>query len=166
VVAFGALFTLLTSVMVFLDYRFGGASHTSEQFSTAGEHAEQSVHRHSPSCACSHYGSSVDAIYMHTFTIVCGNNEQPVWCTSRGRPTCAPVQLATATVFGLRPRRSQYQGWFDCLRYRLQVDVGGNAPAGVWYHALLLVSAWPMHLLLCHPDGLLATASHTTCIRS
>jgi hypothetical protein len=36
VVAFGALFTLLTSVMVFLDYRFGGASHTSEQFSTAG----------------------------------------------------------------------------------------------------------------------------------
>lgn len=39
VVAFGALFTLLTSVMVFLDYRFGGASHTSEQFSTAGEPA-------------------------------------------------------------------------------------------------------------------------------
>lgn len=36
VVAFGALFTLLTSVMVFLDYRFGGANHTSEQFSTAG----------------------------------------------------------------------------------------------------------------------------------
>lgn len=36
VVAFGALFTLLTSVMVFLDYRFGGAAHTSEQFSTAG----------------------------------------------------------------------------------------------------------------------------------
>uniref|UniRef100_A0A383VGD7 Urea active transporter n=1 Tax=Tetradesmus obliquus TaxID=3088 RepID=A0A383VGD7_TETOB len=36
VVAFGALFTLLTSVLVFLDYRFGGASHTSEQFSTAG----------------------------------------------------------------------------------------------------------------------------------
>jgi hypothetical protein len=37
VVAFGALFTLLTSVLVFLDYRFGGSSHTSEQFSTAGE---------------------------------------------------------------------------------------------------------------------------------
>jgi hypothetical protein len=37
VVAFGALFTLLTSGMVFLDYRFGGATHTSEQFSTAGE---------------------------------------------------------------------------------------------------------------------------------
>jgi len=36
VVAFGALFTLLTSGMVFLDYRFGGATHTSEQFSTAG----------------------------------------------------------------------------------------------------------------------------------
>ncbi|WIA11581.1 hypothetical protein OEZ85_011686 [Tetradesmus obliquus] len=36
VVAFGALFTLLTSVLVFLDYRFGGSSHTSEQFSTAG----------------------------------------------------------------------------------------------------------------------------------
>jgi hypothetical protein len=39
VVAFGALFTLLTSIMVFLDYRFGGAAHTSEQFSTAGLHA-------------------------------------------------------------------------------------------------------------------------------
>jgi hypothetical protein len=37
VVAFGALFTLLTSVLVFLDYRFGGASHSSEQFSTAGD---------------------------------------------------------------------------------------------------------------------------------
>eukprot|EP00775_Hariotina_reticulata_P003269 gene3269-3546_t len=36
VVAFGALFTLLTSVLVFLDHRFGGSSHTSEQFSTAG----------------------------------------------------------------------------------------------------------------------------------
>jgi hypothetical protein len=35
-VAFGALFTLLTSVLVFLDFRFGGTSHTSEQFSTAG----------------------------------------------------------------------------------------------------------------------------------
>ena len=34
--AFGALFTLLTSVLVWLDYRFGGTSHTSEQFSTAG----------------------------------------------------------------------------------------------------------------------------------
>lgn len=29
--AFGALFTLLTSAVVFLDYRFGGTSHTSEQ---------------------------------------------------------------------------------------------------------------------------------------
>lgn len=36
VVAFGALFTLLTSVLVWLDYRFGGTSSTSEQFSTAG----------------------------------------------------------------------------------------------------------------------------------
>ncbi|GBF99241.1 urea-proton symporter-like [Raphidocelis subcapitata] len=36
VVAFGALFTLLTSVLVYLDYRYGGTSHTSEQFSTAG----------------------------------------------------------------------------------------------------------------------------------
>lgn len=35
-VAFGALFTVLTSVMVFLDFRFGGTNHTSEQFSTAG----------------------------------------------------------------------------------------------------------------------------------
>ncbi|KAI8468533.1 MAG: urea active transporter [Monoraphidium minutum] len=36
VVAFGALFTLLTSGVVFLDYKFGGTNHTSEQFSTAG----------------------------------------------------------------------------------------------------------------------------------
>lgn len=36
VVAFGALFTLLTSGIVWLDYRFGGTSKTSEQFSTAG----------------------------------------------------------------------------------------------------------------------------------
>lgn len=36
VVAFGALFTLLTSVLVFLDHRYGGSSSSSEQFSTAG----------------------------------------------------------------------------------------------------------------------------------
>jgi Na+/proline symporter len=34
--AFGGIFTLLTSVMVYADYRFGGTSYTSEQFSTAG----------------------------------------------------------------------------------------------------------------------------------
>jgi hypothetical protein len=36
VVAFGALLTLLTSVMVFLDYRFGGAAHTSDNDTSRG----------------------------------------------------------------------------------------------------------------------------------
>jgi hypothetical protein len=34
--AFGALFTVLTSILVYLDYRYGGTSHTSEQVRRGG----------------------------------------------------------------------------------------------------------------------------------
>lgn len=36
VVGFGAFFSIFTSVMVFMDYRFGGTRTTSEQFNCAG----------------------------------------------------------------------------------------------------------------------------------
>lgn len=130
VVAFGALFTLLTSVMVFLDYRFGGSPHTSEQFSTAGKIWWQQHNSNNPSCHSSHCCQR-KAAQKHPLTFCQCLSNVPYSHraqTNAGRacdnPFCASGPLLLHHSFSLLLmsflpclliNRTQHQGWPDSL---------------------------------------------------
>lgn len=183
VVAFGALFTILTSVMVFLDYRFGGASHTSEQFSTAGEMRAR-LHtggaHHKLDCdgvttlvtltataihCCWPALSNFQSHWHHGIgccsfcapgpvmcpdpraccrgTICCCAAAVPTnpACSSSSSCCCCPANSQFPSHHPL-PRRPQHQGWSDCLRHRVQVDLGRHAAAGVCTAATAAAPSW------------------------
>ena len=50
VVGFGAFFSIFTTILVFLDYRFGGTKQTSEQVCPASHSASPSYYGHSRHC--------------------------------------------------------------------------------------------------------------------
>lgn len=44
IVGFGFVFSLITSLIVYVDYTFGGTAMTSEEFNTAGDRLAPPVH--------------------------------------------------------------------------------------------------------------------------